>query len=376
MQLITDALDLRGKYVLIRSSCNVPFDGGVVSNVYRLKQALPTLNYLRNAGARSIVLAHIGRDASDSLLPVYDAFNKLIPMQWGGSIIENDFSDKRAVMQDGDILLVENVRQDEREAGNDSGYAAHVASFGDLYVNDAFDNIHRTHATMVTLPALLPAYAGLTLADEVAHISKVMTPDIPSLFLLGGAKFETKMPLLHKYIDEYDSVFVGGALANDLIAGLGYEIGRSLRSDVSLDGSPLLTHPKLILPKDVVVINDAGGKRVCGISEVLKNEMIVDMGPATVTALIPYIRQSQTILWNGPLGKYEAGGNGSTHEVARLVAQSNAYSVLGGGDTIAAVEELGLNDQFGFVSTGGGAMLTFLEEGTTPALEALGYQKD
>jgi phosphoglycerate kinase len=375
MQSIITVTDLKGKYVLVRSSCNVPLEAGVVKNSYRLKQALPTLEFLRQAGARTIVLAHIGREVTDSLLPVYDAFTKLIPMHWGGSITDSEFADKHAVLEDGDILLAENIRQDERESSNDATFAARIADFGDLYVNDAFDNIHRSHATMVALPHLIPSYAGITLANEIEHIRKVMTPSTPSLFLLGGAKFETKMPLLHKYIDEYDSVFVGGALANDIIAGLGYEIGTSLRSEVSLTGSSLLTHPKLILPTDVVVTNDAGGKRVCGIAEVQSNEMIVDMGPATVTALMPYIRQSQTILWNGPFGKYEAGGDGSTHEVARLVAHSKAYSVLGGGDSVAAVEELGLNDQFGFVSTGGGAMLTFLENGTTPALDALGYER-
>jgi len=375
MQSITEVKDLRGKYVLVRSSCNVPLENGVVSNAYRLKQALPTLEFLRQAGARTIVLAHIGREDTDSLLPVYDAFTKLIPMHWGGSITDSEFANKRAVLADGEILLAENIRQDERESSNDATFAAHIASYGDMYVNDAFDNIHRAHTTMVALPQLLPSYAGLTLVDEVVHISKVLTPETPSLFILGGAKFETKMPLLHKYIETYDSVFVGGALANDLIAGLGYEVGKSLCSDVSLVGLPLLSHPKLILPTDVVVVNEAGEKRVCGIAEVQPAEMIVDMGPATVGTLIPYIRSSKTILWNGPLGKYEVGGDGSTHEVAKLIAESDAYSVLGGGDTIAAVEELGLNDEFGFVSTGGGAMLTFLEDGTTPALEALGYQK-
>jgi phosphoglycerate kinase len=374
MRSLTEAGVVKGKYVLVRSSCNVPLDNGVVSNTFRLKQAFPTLEYLKNRGARVIVLAHIGRDATDSLRPVFEAFLQLIPMQWGGSITDADFADRRNAMHDGDILLVENVRQDERENTNDTEFAALIASYGDIYVNDAFDNIHREHATMVALPKLLPAYGGLTLVNEVTHITKVMTPGIPSLFILGGAKFETKMPLLHKYIEQYDSVFVGGALANDIIKGLGYEVGKSLCSDVSLTDSPLLTHPKLILPRDVVVIDEVGAKRVCGIAGVRPSEKIVDMGPETVSVLEPYIRNSETILWNGPLGLYETGGAGSTHTVAKLMAKSNAYSVLGGGDTVAAVEELGLNDAFGFVSTGGGAMLTLLEDGTTPALKALGYK--
>lgn len=377
MQSITQAGDLRGKYVLVRSSCNVPVDkSGEILNEFRLKQALPTLEYLKNAGARTIILAHIGRAESDSLKPVFKAFTSFIPMKWGGSITDADFELTHDAIVDGDVLLVENVRQDSRESANDGAFAKLIASFGDVYVNDAFDNIHRDHATMVALPKLLPAFAGITLLNEITHITKVMTPKIPSFFVLGGAKFETKMPLLHKYIDEYDSVFVGGALANDIIAGLGYEIGRSLRSEVSLQYSPLLNSPKLILPTDVVVADESGEKRVCGIDEVKQTEMIVDMGPKTVASLEPYIKNAQTILWNGPLGLYEKGGDGSTHTVAQLIAQSQAYSVLGGGDTIAAVEELGLNDQFGFVSTGGGAMLTLLEEGTTKALEAIDFSQN
>ncbi|MFN3188303.1 MAG: phosphoglycerate kinase [Candidatus Paceibacteria bacterium] len=374
MRSITEATNLRGKYVLVRSSCNVPLVDGKVTNAFRLKQALPTLQYLSKVGARTIVLGHIGRESTDSLLPVLDAFKSLIQIEWGGNIMDDDFADRRNAMADGDILLVENIRQDKREAGNDSEFAAKIALYGDIYVNDAFDNIHRAHASMVALPKLLPVYAGLTLLNEVTHIEKVMTPKIPSLFILGGAKFETKMPLLHKYIEQYGSVFVGGALANDIILGLGFEVGRSLRSEVSLEDSPLLRNPKLILPVDVVVQDEIGEKRVCGIEEVRLTEMIVDMGPQTVASLESYIKNAQTVLWNGPLGLYEEGGDGSTHTVAKLIAKSGAYSVLGGGDTVAAVEELGLNDEFGFVSTGGGAMLTLLEDGTTKALVAIGYK--
>lgn len=373
MRSITQASNLRGKYVLVRSSCNVPLVDGKVTNAFRLKQALPTLKYLEKVGARTIVLAHIGREETDTLFPVLEAFKTFIPMEWGGSITDNDFADRRNAMADGEIILVENIRQDKRESVNDKKFAELIASYGEVYVNDAFDNIHRDHATMVSLPSLLPAYAGITLLNEVSHITKVMEPKIPSLFILGGAKFETKMPLLHKYMEAYDSIFVGGALANDIIAGLGHDIGLSLRSDVSLADSPLLNNPKLILPVDVVVINEDAIKRVCGIAEVKPEEKIVDMGPQTTAMIEPYIKNAQTILWNGPLGLYETGGDGSTHTVAKLIAKSSAYSVLGGGDTVAAVEELGLNDQFGFVSTGGGAMLTLLEEGTTKSLDALDF---
>ncbi len=373
MRSITEAGDVQGRYVIVRSSCNVPLVDGKVGNMYRLKRALPTLTYLHEAGAKVILIAHIGRDETDTLKPVFEAFNTLIPCTWGGSLGSSELEAARTAMAPGEILIVENLRQHEEESANDGAFAAQLASLGDIYVNDAFDNIHRDHASMVTLPTLLPAYAGITLLDEVTHIEKVMQPAHPALFIIGGAKFETKMPLVEKYLATYDKVFVSGALANDIMIADGHEVGTSLVSEVSLVGAPFLTNPKLIRPVDLIV-ESARGVRVAAVSDVQADEKITDMGPATVALLAPEIQAAKTILWNGPLGLYENGVPGSTQAVAKLIAGSDAMSVLGGGDTVAAVEELGLNDKFGFVSIGGGAMLTLLEEGNTPALEALGYE--
>ncbi len=373
MQSIIEAGDLRGKYVIVRSSCNVPIVDGRVGNMYRLMRALPTLVYLRDAGAKVIVIAHIGRDETDTLLPVFEALQTQLPIVWGGQLGSEELAHARATMSEGDVLLVENLRQDTRESDNDADFAAALAGLGDIYVNDAFDNIHRDHASMVTLPKLLPAYAGITLLEEVRNITTVMQPEHPALFIIGGAKFETKMPLVEKYLASYDSVFVSGALANDIMLADGLEVGTSLVSDVSLKGEAFLASPKLIRPVDVIV-ESSRGVRVARVDDVQADEKITDMGPATVALLAPHIKVAKTILWNGPLGLYENGAPGSTQAVAKLVAQSEAMSVLGGGDTVAAVEELGLNDQFGFVSIGGGAMLTLLEAGNTPALEALGYE--
>jgi phosphoglycerate kinase len=373
MKLITEATDVQGKYVLVRSSCNVPLANGVVGNQYRLKRALPTLKWLQAAGAKTIVLAHIGRGETDTLRPVFDAFTSMINMCWGGSIGSTALAEARATMAAGDILMVENLRQCAGEAENDHAFAAQIAALGDVYVNDAFDNVHRDHASMVSVPALLPAYAGITLAEELQHLAAVMQPEHPALFILGGAKFETKMPLIEKYLSSYDQVFVSGALANDIMLADGLEVGTSLVSPVSLTGAAFLQNPKLLRPVDVIV-ESTRGVRVAAVTDVQADEKITDMGPATVAALAPYIANAKTILWNGPLGLYENGVPGSTQAVAKLIAASKAMSVLGGGDTVAAVEELGLNDQFGFVSIGGGAMLTVLEAGTTPALQALGYE--
>lgn len=371
MKSIVEATELKGKYVIVRSSGNVPIVNGKVGNLYRLKRALPTLSYLQEQDARIIVIAHIGREVTDTLKPVHQAFNELIPMQWGGVIGSEEFTNARSLLQDGEILMAENLRQDSREADNDAGFAAELAALADIYVNDAFDNIHRHHASMVTLPTLLPAFAGITLMQEITELKKVMLPVSPSLFILGGAKFETKMPLVEKFLKLYDRVFVTGALLNDILKARGYEIGTSLVSDVTLLGASFLDDPKLVTAVDVVV-QSARGTRTAAISDIFPDEKIIDMGQATLESLIPLVMSAGTILWNGPLGLYEYGAPGGTHNLARLIADSDAFSVVGGGDTVAAIEEFGLNEKFSFVSIGGGAMLVFLEHGTTPALQALG----
>ena len=197
-----------------------------------------------------------------------------------------------------------------------------------------------------------------------------MTPNHPSLFILGGAKFDTKMPLVKEYITKYDHVFVGGALANDVFKARGYEVGKSMVSDVDLSGDELLDNPKLITPCDVTV-DGPDGVRVCLPNEVKPNESILDAGPETIKQLTPLVMEAETVLWNGPLGFYESGFAKYTEALGQIIADSKSYAVLGGGDTIAAIEKLGCQEKFGFLSTAGGAMLTFMERGTLPAIEAI-----
>ena len=370
LRLITEATDLVGKYVLVRASCNVPLEDGVVRNSFRLRRALPTLEYLRLQGAKVIVVSHIGREPEETLKPVFTELEKSIKMTWGGVVTNPEFAAIRSAMKNGDIVFCENLRQDPREEENDADLVATLAGLADLFVNDAFAEAHRKHASTYGVATILPAYAGITLAEEVAEVSKVMQPEHPSLFLLGGAKFETKMPLVEKYLELYDRVFIGGALTNDILKARGYEVGTSLVSDVSLASAAFLHHEKLLVPVDVVV-DGPQGVVTRGVDQVKKEEKILDMGPASVAMLEEEIRKAKTILWNVPFGNYEAGFVDSTEAVAELIAESEAFSVIGGGDTVAAVEKLGLNEQFGFVSIGGGSMLTLLEDGTTPVLETL-----
>jgi phosphoglycerate kinase len=291
-------------------------------------------------------------------------------VSWAGAITEVGFADVRTAMQDGDIVVCENLRQDEREEANDESLADLIASYGDIFVNDAFAEAHRNHASTLGVAERLPAYAGLTLAVEVNELSKVMEPKRPALFLLGGAKFETKMPLIEKYLELYDFVFIGGALTNDVLKARGLEVGQSLVSDISLKEAPFLWSEKLIVPVDVIV-EGPRGVSTKPVDQVLPDEKILDCGPETVMLLERYINEAATILWNGPFGNYEAGFTEGTELTAEIIAKSKAFSVIGGGDTVAAVEKLGLNDKFGFVSIGGGSMLTLLEYGTTPVLELL-----
>lgn len=370
MKKITEAGDLRGKFVLLRASLNIPLQDGKIRNRFRLERALPTLRYLHEQGAKVLVVAHIGRKPEETLKPVYSELEKYLPMHWGGLITTEGFRQKKEMMQDGDILVAENLRQNRGEKNNDEDFVELLAFQADIYVNDAFAAAHREHASTFGVTKKLSAYAGLTLAEEVTELSKVTEPVSPSLFLLGGAKFDTKMPLVEKYLKIYDNVFIGGALANDVLKAQGYEIGKSLVSDISLEGVEFLTSKNLLLPIDVIV-DGPDGRQSKAVDAVTPEEKILDCGPMTIEMLATYIENAKTILWNGPFGAYEMGYTQSTEITARRVAASDAFTVVGGGDTVAAVEKLEINDMFSFVSIGGGSMLTFLEHGTTSVIEQL-----
>lgn len=370
LKTIDEVVDLKGKTVLVRSSCNVPLVDGKVRNSFRLRRALPTLEFLREKGARTIVISHIGRDTNDTLYPVFEELKTYLDITWGGKITDVDFQNKKVEMKDGDIIFCENFRQDPREEDNDQDFVLEITKDIDIYVNDAFAEVHREHASTFGIANVLPAYAGIALAAEVEGVSKVMNPNKPAIFLLGGAKFETKMPLVEKYLNLYDYVFIGGALTNDIFKAKGYEVGQSLVSSISLEGAKFLENKKLLIPSDVVV-DGPRGVSVKSIEEVLPDEKIMDMGPKTIEMLTLLINEAKTILWNGPFGNYEAGFVDSTEAIAKIISGAEGFSVLGGGDTVAAVEKLKLNDKFGFVSIGGGSMLTLLEHGSTPVLDKL-----
>ena len=368
---LTDLPDIRGKRVLVRSELNVPIENGVAGDRYRVEMALPTIRELMIRGARVVVVAHLGRKPEESLAPVYTVLRELIPAaQFVPDLTGDAARAAVAALPEGGVLLLENLRSNAGETGNDPAFADALASFADYYVDDAFGAVHRAHASIVGVPARIPGFAGLLLDRELTELSKGLVPESPSLFILGGAKFETKEPLLEAALPRYDHVFIGGALANDFLKAEGFTVGKSLVSEGANKAAELIATGKLILPVDVVVEGPEGvlTKRA---DHVGPEDTIVDVGPETVTELGTRITHARTILWNGPLGFYEKGHIKSTEHVAQLIADVSGHSIVGGGDTVAAIRELGLQDQFGFLSTGGGAMLDYLVDGILPGVEAL-----
>ena len=362
-----------GMRVLLRLDLNVPLEGGEIRDDYRIRESLPTINFLRDAGARVVIISHIGKGKpEDTLKPVATYLEKLYSTVTFLSTLKSDENVRITEnMVPGDIVLLENLRHDKGEEDNDLEFAKYLASLGDVYVNDAFSVSHRAHASVVGVALLLPHYTGIRLAEEVDRLALAFNPEHPFLFILGGSKISTKMPLLKKFLDIADNVLVGGAIANNFFKVAGHEIGTSLYDPEELNGlAEYLDHPHLIIPKDVVVKNPAGSE-TRAIENVNAGDMIVDVGSETIKHLEGVIGAAKLIVWNGPLGFYEEGFTEGTRELLDLIAGSRATSIIGGGDTVALINEMGAIGKFSFVSTGGGAMLDFLANETLPGIEAL-----
>lgn len=371
LQSIRDITDLRGKTVLVRSSLNAPKDENGNIDDFRLEKGLPTLQYLKNHDAKVIVIGHIGRDAHESLKPVHACLEKFIPITFvpdnRGPHVKNALNN----MVNGDIILLENLRREAGEISNDDTFADELASYADIYINDAFSVSHREHASIVGIPKKITGYAGLLFEDEYKELQYARNPEHPALFILGGAKFETKQPLVEKFLTIYDHVFVTGALANDFFMAEGYPIGKSLVSEPPVDVRHLLQNQKVILPQDVTVLTKDGNKKVRELHDIEPDDVINDVGPKTLEVLKPIVAHAQFILWNGPLGDYQQGFEDGTKRLIEMIDKSDAESVVGGGDTMSLISKYGYQKRFSFCSTAGGSMLEFLLKGTLPGIEAL-----
>jgi len=370
LKTIREVEDLKGKRVLLRLDLNLPVVGKEVINDYRLSKSLATIEFLQKAEAKIVIISHIWEEGPLSLKPVYELLkNKFkIDAQFMDSCIGLDVVDKTKTIGDGEILMLENLRMHKGEMENSKEFTEELSRLGDIYVNDAFAVMHRDHASITTLPKYLPTYAGFLVEEEFKYLSKVKEPKRPFLFILGGAKFDTKMPIIKKYLNIADYVFAGGALANDFFRAKGFDIADSLVSGKDYGTLEMLQNEKLLLPKDVTVKNP-DGVFVKSPSEVTDGDRIYDLGPAAMVELKDIIFKSKFILWNGPIGDYKKGFRDGTLDLANAITDSGAESIVGGGDTFAVISKLGLEDRFTFMSTAGGAMLEFISSGSLIGLE-------
>src|ERR1035437_1139889 len=381
MRSINQAPILTGTRVLLRADFNVAVQNGKVVDDFRIRKTLQTLDFFKEKGANVVMISHIentaGVEGKPTLRPVAEVLNGLGFLCEFAETIEE--AAKKSTEQKTGFILLENIRNYPGETTNDPAFAKQLATLGDVYVNDAFSVSHRAHASIVGVPKLLPHFAGFQLALEVENLSKAFNPSHPFFFILGGAKFDTKLPLVQKFMDKADTIFIGGALSNDFFKAKGYEVGHSMVSSTEINFDQLISNNKIILPVDVIVDNN-GIQKVLMPDKVSSAEKILDAGPKTLALLKEKIKTAKFILWNGPLGNYENGYKEPTHELARMIAgatKNGVESIVGGGDTLAAIAELkqtdgeSLEDAFTFVSTGGGAMLDFLAKGILPGIEAL-----
>ena len=385
-----DLDELEGRRVLVRVDYNVPLDEDrEVRDATRIDATLPTLRHLLEAGARPILMSHLGRPGGEvapemSLRPVVAELEERIgvPVHFCSDITSDGVLEASKNLPAGEILLLENTRFHAGERGNDPSFAASLARLGDLYVNDAFGSTHRAHASVVGVPERLrPAVAGLLVEDELAALSRLRErASRPFVVAFGGAKIGDKLPLVELFLDRADTLLVGGALANTFLAAAGYETGESLVEDDAVSvARDILDRPDvdLRLPVDLVVgsADDEGERRVVAADQIPPELAAFDIGPKTRDEFAAVIGSAATVFWNGPMGWFEnpayVDGTRAVAAAAARAAEGGAFCVIGGGDSARAIHEAGLEDRVSHVSTGGGASLEYLAHGTLPGLEAL-----
>ena len=391
MRNIQDETNLNQKKVLLRLDLNVPLDNGKITDTTRIDKILPTINFLLKNEAKIIILSHVGRPKGKvvselSLKPICeDLKNKLnenirLISKNIKEINSNDLFNE----QDEKIVTLENLRFYEEEEKNDNGFAKHLASLADIYVNDAFSCSHRAHASIFEITKFIPSYAGLQLNLEIDALTKI-TSEIqrPITCIIGGSKISSKINIIKNLIAKFDNIIIVGGMANNLLRYKGYEIGKSIQEDncdkiiEEIFSLSKKENCKIIYPEDVAVgKNLDGSAEIKELNNISKDELILDIGPKTIKAINLLIEESSTILWNGPAGYFENPNfaKGSI-EIAKKIIEKNKnntiYSVAGGGDTVSLLNGIGAINNFNFVSTAGGAFLEYLEGKELPGINAL-----
>lgn len=379
-------IDVKGKRVLVRVDFNVPLSDGKVSDDTRIKAALPTINYLLENGASVILCSHLGRPKDGpnpeySLKPIASHLEDLLGKKVGFSddCIGPHTQQLVNKLTSGEILLLENTRFHSEEKKNDPKMAQQLAALADIYVNDAFGSAHRAHASTEGVAHLLPAVAGFLMEKEIQYLGRAIeNPKRPFVAILGGAKVSDKIGVINNLLLKADSILIGGGMANTFFKAQGYPVGDSLVEDDVLETARTLLNnggEKLRLPIDVVIADafDNNAKtKIIDVGPVEAGWRILDIGPQTIDVYSKVVQGAGTVVWNGPMGVFEmpvfAKG---TFEIASTVAKSNAISIIGGGDSAAAIEKAGLTGNISHVSTGGGASLEMLEGIELPGLAAL-----
>ena len=381
--------DLKGKRVVIRVDFNVPVKEGVVKDATRIKAALPTIKYILEEGASLVVMSHFGRPKGQknpdfSMAPIAKEFEKLLgrPVKLAKDVIGPEVEAEVKALKPGEVLLLENVRFYKEEEANDPEFAKTLASYGDIYCNDAFGTAHRAHASTEGVAHYLPSYAGFLIEKEVKFMAPLLeNPEKPFVAVIGGSKVSSKITVLESLVKTCDTIVIGGGMAYTFLSVLGKEIGKSLfEADYIETAKAFLAKAaekgvKVILPVDHVCaaeFSENAEPVLVDDVNIPSDLMGMDIGPKTVALIVEEIKKAKSVVWNGPMGvfEFEAFSKG-TGEVAKALAESNATSVVGGGDSVAAINKFGLADKISHVSTGGGASLEFLEGKTLPGIKAL-----
>ena len=386
-----DSLDAAGKKVLVRVDFNVPVKEGVVTDDTRIRAALPTIEKLVNDGARVILMSHLGRPAGTgfeeafSLRPAALRLSELLgkPVVFATDTVGEDAQAKAAALRDGDVLLLENLRFDKREKKNDPEFCEQLAALAEVYVNDAFGTAHRAHASTAGVAALLPAYAGYLMTKEVSTLTGMLDePKRPFVAILGGSKVSDKIKVIDALIDKCDTLIIGGGMCFTFLLAQGYSVGTSLKEEDWVErAGEMLAKAKecgveLLLPVDAVVADrfaeDADHSTVL-IDSIPNDMMGLDIGAGTAAMYAEAIAKAKTVFWNGPMGVFEmdAFAAGTKAVAEAVAANKDADTIIGGGDSVAAVNKFGLADQMTFISTGGGASMELVQGEALPGVEAL-----
>lgn len=386
-----EGIDVAGKRVLVRVDFNVPIKDGVVTDDTRIRAALPTIEYLVKGGAKVVLVSHLGRPAGEgfeekfTLAPAAARLGELIdaPVAFAADTVGDDAKAKIAALSDGEIVVLENLRFDKREKKNDPEFCKMLAELGDVYVNDAFGTAHRAHASTAGVAALLPAYAGFLLAGEVKTLGGMLDdPKRPFVAILGGSKVSDKVGVIDALIDKADTIIIGGGMCFTFLLAQGYEVGTSLKEEdwVERAGEMLKKAEergvKMLLPTDVVVADkfaEDANTATCTADAMPSDMMGLDIGPETEAAYAAAIAEGKTVFWNGPMGVFEMKAfEHGTKAVAEAVAvNKEAATIIGGGDSVAAVNKFDLASEMTFISTGGGASMELVEGKPLPGVEAL-----